>query len=583
MRRIDLRSAAALAGPFDPRSEELLAGPSETADPVAVVEILRVNKVPLLDLDLTLQRRSAGLARILASDVWSRSVDHERREHDALEAEFADVSRLFMDRGITPVLFKSAGGIPYRSSNVDLLVPPGGLDEAARLLEGSRHLRFPHYREDHKLLFRRFREGRSVICVHLHDAVSWGKVTILAGDDVSERSRPPRGVTTQRGFHVASPEDLVIITIAHALYETDQIRLSDLRAIRMAVSNPAFDAASVLARVARRGWLTGFNAMIAIVEALERALYGESLLPPSLRTAGPARPPARSFAARSVAALASKGAHRLPFPMPKRFTKGHYLRYLLTNPDRSGDERIADLIATATNLSANRLHLRCRPAVIVSFSGLDGSGKSSALRACLEAMRLCEIPVRAVWSRGGFTSWMETAKRVARVAMPMTIPGPRQLEAKRRWLDRPVRACLFALAVLAEQTFHYLLHVRPYRPAGVSILCDRYAWDTQADLEAKLGSVRRLAAWSGAMITAAAPRPDLAILLRVEPETASRRKPEDSSMAHLVPSQARALDRLAGRHGLVVIDAGRPGVDVIDEVVDLVLRASFRRFGRGRR
>ena len=254
----------------------------------------------------------------------------------------------------------------------------------------------------------------------------------------------------------------------------------------------------------------------------------------------------------------------------------------MTNTYRSGDERIADLFATCSNLLANRLALRCRPAVVISFSGLDGSGKSSARRACLETMTLCEIPVRAVWSRGGFTSWMETAKKVARTAMPASIPGPGQMEAKRRWLGRPIPAALFAFAVVIEQTVHYLLRVRLPGLAGVSMLCDRYAWDTQADLEAKLGAGGHLAGWAGALVAAAAPRPDLAILLRLDPKVASRRKPEDAHMAHLLPAQAAALDRLAGRHGLVVIDAGRPGDEVIDDVVNLALRAAFRKFGGGR-
>ena len=127
-----MMAAAALAGPVDPVSRDSLSLPPENPDPAEVMAILRVNKVPLMDLEPLDRQVPPRLAPILRSNIWNESVSRERAERDALAAEFAEVSHRLLTRGITPVLFKSAGGIPYRSSNVDLLVRPTDMKAAAR-------------------------------------------------------------------------------------------------------------------------------------------------------------------------------------------------------------------------------------------------------------------------------------------------------------------------------------------------------------------------------------------------------------------------------------------------------------------
>ncbi|HEY3175149.1 MAG TPA: nucleotidyltransferase family protein [Candidatus Polarisedimenticolia bacterium] len=584
MRRADLLGAAALADPADVTPAGQIAG---EVSPAAVVSILRDNKVPLVDLGEA-TRVAPELRRVVESAAWLEALERERRERDDLAGELAEITAGFDRRGITAVLFKTSGGVPYRSSNVDLLVRPARMSEAAAILAELGHVRFPHYREDHKLLFRRFRFGRSVICTHLHDAVSWGKILILPGDDVVARCREPRAGAVAAGCRVSSPEDLVLTTLAHSLYETDEVRLSDLRAVRQSVTTPGFDWERILSRVRRNGWTRGFFSILRIAAALETALWGASAVPSELLQ-GPARAElagtrwARRHVERTEDAVGRGPLAGLPHRIPKRYTKLHYLMRLIASPDRAGDERLADLFATAWNLLANRLRLRCRPAAIVSLSGLDGSGKSSVIQVLAETMTLCEIPIRVVWSRGGFTTWMAAAKRAARSAMPRSIPGPGDLEAKQRWLGRPLEAAAFASVVVAEQTLHYLLRVRARRWTGWSIVCDRFAYDTEADLEAKLGLRRRLARAAGAIVTDLAPRPDVAILLRLAPSEAARRKPEESPGEAAVRARAAAYDRIAALHGLVVVDADRSIAEVAADVVDLALRVSFSKFsGAGR-
>ena len=545
----------------------------EVEDPASVVEVLRQNKVPMLDL-------GAVPPWLAGSDAWRAAVADERESREALGHEYHAVARRLEAAGIEPVLFKATGGFPYQSSNLDTLVSPSLMEEAARILLEAGHVRLPNYREDHKLLFHRFRKGVSVISVHLHGMVSWGKVPILDGDDVIARSRP----STDGMCRIASAEDLLMTSLAHALYETDELRLSDMRGLRLFAGTNGFDWDAIRERVEATGWNVGFSAALRLAVALEKTLYGDTVVPVDQRErarhvlSGAAW--ARRYVNRVEARLDASPPERLPYPLSKVYSKMHTINRIATEPSRTPDERVVDLLATGWNLVANRLRLRCRPAVILSLSGLDGAGKSTVAEAMLAALRTCEIPVRVVWSRGGFSTWMEVVKRGTRAALPGQVPGPADSEAKRRWLSRPVFGAVFAGVVLMEQTLHHAVKVLIPRAFGVTVLCDRYTYDTAADLLTKTpGWAGRRA---GEVLIAIVRRPDLPIVLSLSPAAADRRKPDDVPPHRLV-TQARALGDLSLRYGLYEVEADRSDEEVVDEVVDAALRTVFGRFeGKGR-
>lgn len=562
-----LKAAAILADPSTGRARDAL--PDRAAEPAEIVAILQRNKVPLLHVD----PEPDGLA---VSDTWRSAVGLETAQKRALLDEYLQIERSLQSAGIAPVLFKSPRGLPYRSSNLDLLVRPSEMSRAADLLEQAGHIRLPHYREEHKLLYRRFRGGRSVICVHLHDAVSWGRVMFLEGDGVIERSRPsPDGEG-----RIASPADLILTTLAHSLYETDQIRLADLRAIRGASADPDLDWKVALARVRERGWSVGFSSILLIVESLERTLYGASQLPAEIvrgaRECVDGAFWARRYVRRAVARLGAAEAPETPLPISKVYSKIHYTARLLTESSRSPDERVVNLIATVSALAANRLRLRCRPAAVVSLSGIDGAGKSAVGQVLLEALSLCEVPVRGIWSRGGFSGPVEAVKRASRAALPRAMPAPTDPVEKRRWLAGRAAGTSFAMLVCAEQVIAHALRVLLPRVAGITLVCDRYAYDTAADVEVKTGGRNRLAGLAARALTGFVRKPDLAILLRLTAAEAIRRKPEEDGSR--LARHAEVLERLAREHALVEIDAALPRDLVAEEVVDRALRAVFARW-----
>ena len=166
-----------------------------------------------------------------------------------------------------------------------------------------------------------------------------------------------------------------------------------------------------------------------------------------------------------------------------------------------------------------------RSPILISFSGLDGSGKSTQIANLRSWLERAGIPVvqRAFWDdvvvgtryREGFVHKVYGSER------GIGEPGK---PVNRR--DKNVRA---GYLTLARHALYFLdaLHLRMVvarerrSGAGVIIL-DRYIFDELANLPLQRGLSRAFVR----MVAALVPRPDIAYLLDTDPVAARERKPE---------------------------------------------------------
>src|SRR5436305_6630387 len=165
-----------------------------------------------------------------------------------------------------------------------------------------------------------------------------------------------------------------------------------------------------------------------------------------------------------------------------------------------------------------------RGAILVSFSGVDGSGKSTQienLRAQLEARGL-RTRLLAFWDnvvvgcgvREGFVHKAYGSQRG--VGAPGK-PVERRDKNVRRWYLTLLRYILYFADAL-----HLAWVARARRRDCDVLIFDRYIYDELANLP--LAS--RLTRWYVRLITALVPRPNIAYLLDADPDAARERKPE---------------------------------------------------------
>ncbi len=162
--------------------------------------------------------------------------------------------------------------------------------------------------------------------------------------------------------------------------------------------------------------------------------------------------------------------------------------------------------------------------ILISFSGMDGAGKSTqiaSLRAWLEA-RGHRVHLLAFWDdvvvlsrlREGFVH------RVFKSERGIGAPGKpvrRRDKNVRAWYLTLFRAVLYLLDAVNLRR----VVARERQRTDVLIL-DRYIYDELANLPAGSGFTARVVR----LATAIVPQPDIAFLLDAEPEAAVLRKPE---------------------------------------------------------
>lgn len=162
--------------------------------------------------------------------------------------------------------------------------------------------------------------------------------------------------------------------------------------------------------------------------------------------------------------------------------------------------------------------------IIVSFSGVDGAGKTTQIDALLIHLKETSTPCRL------FTFWDDVvAFRTFREQLSLKIfkgdkgVGSPEKPIRRRdknvtsWYAMAARLVLYALDALNLRLF-----IRRLRDQRGFVIFDRFLYDELANLP--LG--HRIIRWYVQLLLKLAPAPELALLLDADPESAAMRKPE---------------------------------------------------------
>jgi thymidylate kinase len=222
---------------------------------------------------------------------------------------------------------------------------------------------------------------------------------------------------------------------------------------------------------------------------------------------------------------------------------------------------------------------------VVSFSGLDGAGKSTqaeSLRATLDALGHEAV---VVWSPLGQSAALSAVANPVKRALSLLRFGPFAGVAERsatgsvmaardgRGGSRTGSAIRVAWATVVALVNALSLRAAALRhvPRGRVVIYDRHVLDSIVRLRATYGPSRRFRLQL-ALLRLLAPRPRRAYLLDVHPEASIRRKDDRWSLdelrlhADLYRAESERLD-------VKVLDADRPRQELCAEIAREVLRA----------
>jgi len=269
------------------------------------------------------------------------------------------------------------------------------------------------------------------------------------------------------------------------------------------------------------------------------------------------------------AALEARAARgRLPYPAAAAVAA------------RSPRARLALAARVAGRLSGGRstgpAAARPRRPLLVTLSGMDGAGKSTAAEAIRAHLEANGLPARIEWARiGGESQLLDTlatpVKRILRrqgtVADPVAAGGPDVGKVQDPRAASGTRSAItwtWVVIVAAANARSYRQAARR-RQTGVSVVADRWVTDALVDLDLRYGKHPA----ATAVLRRLAPRTDLSVLLQISAATAAARKPGDQAL-HVLEGMEQRYAEQARDPSIAVVDATRPPPDVTAAVLALV-------------
>jgi thymidylate kinase len=541
-------------------------------DPEVILSILRTNKVPLVNLD---RGRADVYPEFFSSAAFKAQYALEYEQCRQLKREWVRVRNEFVKAGIESMLIKSVGFFPYRSSNLDVLIQQDKRQRAQSILSALGYIQLHNVAEPYKTLFRTFKGGKSTSVIHLHDKVAW----INPFHDERLLWERFRSSAAEALVDIPSPADSILILTAHWFYENKELNLSDIVNIAACLKEDDPDWEYLRAVAVKMGWLKGLYFGLLVQSHVEKKLLGRSSI------ADDQLQQMRAALPLWMRTYLDKRIHPRPITLPFRFPKiyGKFLHIDKTLRDRTiaparkiqESARVAYASMVVVLLYRFGLNIRRQPAMLISISGVDGSGKSTCARQLQDILDFCQLRTAVVWSRVGSSGFLKPFSKIMRFCYRLVkrkkianeFENFAESQARRRDLfgRAPGFKTVGALALLVEMLWLYAFKVALPLLFKKIVICDRYVYDTLVDVKTRyaIHPHTREGRLFKKLLTSLTPRADIAYLLDIAFEESCRRQNVDVRQAGLIRDQIRSYREVAGLFQLHQIDTG-DGTSVTD-------------------
>ena len=121
--------------------------------------------------------------------------------------------------------------------------------------------------------------------------------------------------------------------------------------------------------------------------------------------------------------------------------------------------------------------------MLITFSGLDSSGKSTQIELLKKRLLLRGIPVKVIWARGGYTPIFEYFKKLIRFIGGRKIAAPGHSPRRTRQLSNEKVQKIWLTFASIDLIIIWSIYARILSSFGYHVICDRYIEDTFLDFK----------------------------------------------------------------------------------------------------
>lgn len=330
-----------------------------------LISIMHRNRIPVATLAV-----HPYVINLSNNPDFSKYLDSEKRRMDYVTSAYGEIYKVWIENGIQSVVIKSPGYFPYLSDNLDLLVHEDAFGMAENILFELGYIELPHMREPYKKLYRKIQGSHFTFPIHLHTRVAWIN-SFLTDEEIFQGIRLASG---EISYLYPSPENCILINLAHWFYEDKSIRLCDIYNLDLQFTNEV-DLQLIWERVYLGGWVNGFQSALEISNIIcgklgIKANFATALMPYHQNHPWYLRY-YHNFVKRQQDIC-------LPWKLPKPMCKVMQFQKSIYSKNQHLTMKIHDIwLLLKYMLIVKFGYLRRSPSFIVSISGVDGSGKST--------------------------------------------------------------------------------------------------------------------------------------------------------------------------------------------------------------
>ncbi|MGB2936574.1 MAG: hypothetical protein WBD05_00010 [Phycisphaerae bacterium] len=504
---------------------------------------------------------------VVQAEPVRRVLAWDRERHRKFRDEFAAFRERLDALGIRHCLIKAVHFAPYRSENVDILIPLDAIGQAEVKLIDMGHIRNRYYRDRYKLLYDRIAESRVDGMIHVHKNVSW-YAAFIEPERVFESAVPG----AEAGLVMPSAEVALAITACHALYEEASVKCIEHHKV-LCLLRRGVDWGRLWELAEHRGFGSGLALVLLILDRQHRTYVGEPLFEPARLEAMRIRLSRLDGSLGHYRRRVAGRELRSPHVVSKYFAR----RMLFCELWRS---RIITF-GTKVSLTARILRdgfkqvtgWRPKPPTVVAVCGPDGSGKTTQVEHLATILDGFELEPVCSWIRIGDSPILNRLKGPFRRRLRAEAEVG-QVSEQGVFKSRLLR-CLWPPIAVADYLLRQYAALLWAFVRGRVVIADRYHIDALVDLAMRCGPEVLGRRWLR-MVMGLLPKARPAFVLQVPQETLRRRRSDDY-IEGISDRQLGYYRKASELMGGVAVPAERSPDDVAEEMAREVLRRFYRR------
>jgi len=485
-----------------------------------VFDLLRMNSVPLKYVfQIEDESFRSSLNQGMIDDI-----NLEIEKYNLWNNEFETFGRILSQNNIRYIFIKTPGFFPYTCGNLDMLVEKINTNKTKSLLEAFGFIELKNIPEPHKWLYKTFDTGKEILAIHLHETVYWGG-TFLDSKQIWSNFRNKKNSDNPTAL---APEDLVLTTMAHSLYENATIRLLDFSIIKYLIENNSMNWLYIKNIAYIYKWIDGLYISMILYNHINKKIFGNDLIPKHIIEESN-NYINKNILLKLIISDLLKSKLGMPFYIPIVLCKYLHYKKIIQYSEHGGTLK-GFLAATEALIDGIHAYLgitKQKP-MLIALSGLDGSGKSSYGSAIERSFEACGFKTEYIWARPGSTHIFRKMKDIFSKTKVISefsedAESPCNNFFRTNQIFRNKWIMLFwQITSLIDFCIYYNLKIWSAVLSKKIVICDRYILDASVDLYT-YSNDKHISPINIKLFLKLLPKADKVIFLDVSPEVALER------------------------------------------------------------